>query len=326
MPNIFSKKKQKEKGKKSIGVLLISGESKLEGALNCTLALKMRVYFANSITAIIAKNSTLSLAQLVYADAANLTQRAKHSQKETGTSNLCFLQQRGENDDVFLTGIGNVSIGDQVEEVLEREFSVLVFVLVEKFNDVREKGDLAREDQTAVTSESELFLGLFEEPLEDGEVEETRGYGEARAFGADVHEGEPGGRAARGGRVLGAAADAHLLPPRHEVFETHDLANLVDLLIHRTRHWRRVNEEEEEEDLREATVVVLCRRSREVAEIRGLCRVKNGITLTKYRFVRSKAQHVEPSTHTFVGTCRARASKDCAVSNRRLCARDASLA
>jgi len=172
--------------------------------------------------------------------------------RKKGTSNLCFLQQRGENDDVFLTGIGNVSIGDQVEEVLKREFSVLVFVLVEKFNDVREKGDLAREDQTAVTSESELFLGLFEEALEDGEVEETRGDSEARAFGADVDEGEPGGRAARGGRVLGAAAEAHLLPPRHEVFETHDLPNLVDLLIHNTRHWRRVNEEEdeEEEDLR----------------------------------------------------------------------------
>jgi len=163
-------------------------------------------------------------------------------------SNLCFLQQRGENDDVFLAGIGNVSVGDQVEEVLEREFSVLVFVLVKKLNDVREERDLAGEDQTAVTSESELFLGLFQEALEDGQVQETRGDGEARAFGADVDEGEPGGRAARGGTVVGAAAEAHLLPPRHEVLETHDLANLVNLLIHSTRHWRRVNEEEEEEE------------------------------------------------------------------------------
>jgi len=48
------------------------------------------------------------------------------------------------------------------------------------------------------------------------------------------------------GRIVGAAAEAHLLPARHEVLETHDLTNLLDLLIHSTRHWRRVNEEEEE--------------------------------------------------------------------------------
>lgn len=165
-------------------------------------------------------------------------------------SNLCFLEQRSKNGDVFLTGIGGGG-GKHVNEVLKRETSVLVFVLVEVLDDVREERDLAREDQTAVTSESELFFGLFEEALEESKVEEARGDGEASAFGAHVHEDEAGGRASHGGGLVGgAAAEADVLPASHQLLETHDLANLVDLHTHRTRHgtscWSRERERESE--------------------------------------------------------------------------------
>lgn len=155
-------------------------------------------------------------------------------------SNLRFLEQRGKNDDVFLTGIGGCHVSvvrNHANEIFEREFSVLVFVLVEILNDVSEQRDLAGKDQTAVTSESELFFGLFEEALEESKVEEARGDGEASAFGAHVHEDEAGGRASHGGGLVGgAAAEADVLPARHKLFETHDLTNLVDFHIHRTRH------------------------------------------------------------------------------------------